>query len=140
MSEQKKSKEIQNGSIYSQHQQGGITAGTINAAYVIGRDMNMHAIDENSKIEEILKLFENMKIEIDNLNVPDKEKNKAKRRMDDAIDEVKTDTPDKKSVANSLIEAGKILESASAIALKATAFGQMLTNGLIWAGKALGWL
>ena len=74
------------------------------------------------------------------MDVPDKEKNKAKPFIESALVEAKSDRPNKKSIAESLEQAGKILNGVSKVALKATVFGNMLSQGLIWAGKSIGWL
>ena len=88
----------------------------------------------------MLELFEAMKTEVENIEVPEEEKERAKECIDDAIVKAKSNTSDKKSIGDSLENAGKVLEGASKTALKATAFGHMLSQGLIWAGKAIGWL
>ena len=123
--------------VHSSGQSGGITAGKIEAQYVAGGDIH---ITENASAKELLQLLEAMKGEIDQLDVPDKEKSKAKRRIEDAVDEAKSEEPDKGSISDSLEEAGTILEKVSRTALKATAFGKLLSQGLIWAGRAAGWL
>ena len=136
MSEKKESeKETHN--VRSQGQSGGITAGRIEAKYVAAGDIH---VTENSTAEEVLQLLDTMKAEIDQLKVSDKEKRKAERRIEDAIDEAQSEGMDKGSIQESLVAAGNILEKAGETALKATVFGELLSQGLIWAGRATGWL
>ena len=122
--------------VHSSGQSGGITAGKIEAQFVAGGDIH---ITKDSSAHEVSKLLEAIKQEINRLEAPEKEKAKATRRIEDAVDETKSEEPDKSSIGDSLEKAGTILEKATQAALKATALGNLLSQGLTWAGRATGW-
>lgn len=142
MTTKKDKGKLANTGTQSHQQRGGITAGNIQAETVIAGDVeNINQIGtKSSSSQEIINLLEEMVKKLQELNVPDKEKNKAKPFIESALVEAKSDKPEKRSIADSLEQAGKILDGASTTALKATAFGQLLSQGLIWTGKAIGWL
>ena len=64
MSESKITKEVPNGSVHTQNQSGGIAAGNIQATNVAGGNIE-NVINQDSSIQEVVKLLETMKKEID---------------------------------------------------------------------------
>ncbi len=98
--------------------------------YNIARDLN---ITQNSKAEDVLKIFDALQHKVDNLDITEKDKRKISNHLENAKIELEDTNPDKKSIEESINKTSEILKEA-----KTT--GETLKEIGVLVGKAAAWL
>lgn len=90
--------------------------------------------------EEVLKLFQDMLTEVENLEVPEESKRAAQKHLKHAVLEVEEEEkPDKTKVADFLKNSTEVLKEAGVTAAQAVSFGHLVGKAATWLGKALVW-
>jgi len=108
--------------------------------YYEAHDSSQINITQGSPVEDVLKLFDDMKAAIDELDMPPHDRKRVQYSIDGAKIEAENDPPNKNAVAERLKEAANIIKNATNLAVETTSFGKLLIKGLAWVGKTFGWL
>lgn len=108
--------------------------------YTEVRDHAIANIRQDAPADDRLRLFDSMKAALDQLRMPPYEKGKAQWAINGARSAAEAAPPDKETVAERLREAAAIVKSTSDLPLESTAFGSLLIQGVLWAGKTDEWL
>jgi dTDP-4-amino-4,6-dideoxygalactose transaminase len=89
---------------------------------------------------EVLKLFQEMLKEVDNLEISEESKRAAKKHLKHAALEVEEEEkPNKQSVAEFLKKATEVLKEAGVTAVQAASFGKLVGTAADWLGETLVW-
>lgn len=109
--------------IHEQHAGGDI--------YNIGRDLN---INQNSPVEDILKIIEAIEFKVSELDIAEKGKRKIGNYLDNAKIELEDKNPDKNSIKESIIKTNEILKEAKTTGEILKDIGRLVGKTAIWLG------
>lgn len=115
---------------------GDATIATGGAAITTGTAKDAEQLTK----EDVIKLFQDMVAELNNLEVSEEQKKAAKKHLKHAVLELEDEEePDKESVAEFLKKSTEILKEAGVTAVQAVSFGQLVGTAAAWLGKTLVW-
>jgi hypothetical protein len=127
---------MSNGSVF--HIEGGQHAG--GSIYNIARDLN---ISQNSTSEDMVKIIDAIKEQVNNLDIEEKDKKKIENRLQNAAIELEDKNPDKDSIANSIKQTNDILKEAKTTGESLKEIGILVAKAAVWLGTnaaKLGWV
>ena len=99
--------------------------------YNVARDLN---ITQNSKAEDVLKIFEAIQQKVDELDIAGKDKKKISASLENAKNKLKDRNPDKKSIAESIKKINEILREANTTGENLKDIGKLVAKAAAWLG------
>ena len=108
--------------------------------YNIARDLN---ITQNSKAEDVLKIFDALQHKVDNLDITEKDKRKISNHLENAKIELEDTNPDKRSIEESIKKTSEILKEAKTTGETLKEIGVLVGKAAAWLGTTatkLGWI
>ena len=108
--------------------------------YNIARDLN---ITQNSKAEDVLKIFDALQHKVDDLDITEKDKRKISNHLENAKIELEDTNPDKRSIEESIKKTSEILKEAKTTGETLKEIGVLVGKAAAWLGTTatkLGWI
>jgi len=112
-----------------------------------GRDINIAARDlnitQNSKAEDVLKIFDALQHKVDDLDITEKDKRKISNHLENAKIELEDTNPDKRSIEESIKKTSEILKEAKTTGETLKEIGVLVGKAAAWLGTTatkLGWI
>lgn len=127
---------MNNGSVF--HIEGGQHAG--GSIYNIARDLN---ISQNSSAEDMGKVVDAIKEQVNRLDIEEKDKRKIGNYLQNATIELEDEKPDKNSIAKSIRQTIDILKEAKNAGETLEEIGTLVAKAATWLGTTaatLGWI
>lgn len=108
--------------------------------YNIARDLN---ITQNSKAEDVLKIFDALQHKVDDLDITEKDKRKISNHLENAKIELEDTNPDKRSIEENIKKTSEILKEAKTTGETLKEIGVLVGKAAAWLGTTaakLGWI
>lgn len=108
--------------------------------YNIARDLN---INQNSSLEDVLKIFQAIQQKVGELGIDEKDKRKINNHIENAKIELEDKNPDRNSIEESIKKTSEILKNTKTTGETLKDIGILVGKAAKWLGTtaaALGWI